>query len=231
MILGSVCTRNCAYCNVEHGIPKPVDEEEAERIAELVSRLGMRYVVITSVTRDDLADYGAGHFARVINAIRRKSKCRIEVLVPDFKGKKGAIEIVAKANPDVFAHNIETVRRFFPEIRNGSYECSMKVLKIAKEMGMITKSGIIVGMGETMEDVLETMRDLRHVGCDILTIGQYLKPVNGRVQVEKIYSEKEFEYLRRVGMKMGFAHVEAGMLVRSSYNAMYAFEKLQKVIA
>jgi lipoic acid synthetase len=219
MILGNVCTRDCAYCSVKHGVPSGLDEGEPERIARAVGELGLHYVVITSVTRDDLCDGGASVFAGTIQAIREAHPdCKIEVLIPDFRGDKRALQKVLDARPDVLNHNIEVVKRLFPIARTqGSYERSLNLLKSAKKCS-VTKSGFMVGLGETKDEVIETMQDLCSV-TDILTIGQYLQPSREHMDVIKYYTPGEFKEFKEIGLKMGFNHVEAGPLVRSSYHA------------
>lgn len=221
MILGDICTWRCAYCAVTTGRPGPVDPWEPVRLARVVRQLGLQYVVITSVTRDDLPDGGAAHFAAVIRAIRYQNPgCRIEVLIPDLKGARENLDVVLAAQPDVLNHNIETVPRLFHRVRpRGRYERSLQVIQWAKEAGAFTKSGIIVGMGETEEELLQTMADLRAHGCDVLTIGQYLRPSPKHLPVARYYHPEEFVALAEKGRAMGFLHVEAGPLVRSSYMA------------
>jgi len=219
MILGDICTRDCQYCDIRHGQPGGVDLGEPARVARAVGELGLHYVVITSVTRDDLEDGGASMFARTIGEIRRLNPdCRVEVLIPDFEGDNGALQKVLDARPDVLNHNIEVVRRLFPHMRaQGDYERSLSVLKHAKECS-VTKSGFMVGLGETRDEIIKTMKDLRSV-TDILTIGQYLRPSDAHARVIRYYTPKEFEGLKQTGLDMGFKHVESGPLVRSSYHA------------
>jgi len=219
MILGDTCTRSCKYCNVSHGVPKAVDLREGARIARAVKSLGLRYVVITSVTRDDLKDGGAAVFAKTIYEIRVVDPdCMIEALVPDFKGDERALQHVLNAHPSVLNHNIETVERLFPVARpQGDYKRSLNLLKAAKKCS-VTKSGFMVGLGETKEEVIKTMQDLCNA-ADILTIGQYLQPTTEHLPVVKYYTPGEFRELKGIGEKMGFKHVESGPLVRSSYHA------------
>ena len=223
MILGDICTRRCHYCAVTTGRPTGVDVQEPSRLAETVSEMGLRYCVITSVNRDDLPDGGAFIFASCIDKVRQASPgCRIEVLIPDFAGSWPALQKVIDARPDVLNHNIESSRRMFPRVRpKGDYRLSLDLLAKAKEMepGTVTKSGIIVGMGETTEEVAETMRDLREVDCDLLTIGQYLRPSQKHLPIDRFYTPAEFNELRETGEGMGFKHVASGPLVRSSYHA------------
>ena len=221
MVLGDICTRACRYCAVTSGKPLGLDLEEPERLARTVERMGLRYCVITSVNRDDLPDGGAFIFAQCIIKIReRMPDCRVEVLIPDFQGQ--GLRSVLRAQPDVLNHNIETVRRVFKSVRaKGDYDYSLELLRRVKEMdpAMVTKSGMMVGLGERWDEVLQTMRDLRAVDCKLLTIGQYLRPSDKHASVERFYRPDEFNALRDEGMRMGFSHVAAGPLVRSSYHA------------
>jgi lipoic acid synthetase len=221
LILGDICTRRCHYCSVTTGRPAPVDLEEPLRVAEAVQALNLRHAVITSVNRDELADGGAAVFADTIRHIRRLiPSCTIEVLIPDFEGNEAARAAVCAERPDILNHNIETVPRLFPTIRpQGKYDRSLDVLGRAKQLGMTTKSGLIVGMGETVEEARDVMRDLRSVGCDIMTIGQYLQPTKRHLAVARFYHPDEFAQLKADGLAMGFTHVESGPLVRSSYHA------------
>ncbi len=223
MILGGVCTRACAYCNVEHGQPGPVDEAEPARIADAVQALELDYVVITSVDRDDLEDGGAGAFAATIAAIRSLSPtCWIETLVPDFGGRVASIDTALEAEPDVLNHNIETVRSRYRHARpGGSYDRGLHVLAHAgrHQPAVTTKSGIMVGLGETWGELLETLSDLGAVGCGILTIGQYLRPSAAHLPVARYYHPDEFAALKEAAVSLGFGHVESGPLVRSSYHA------------
>ncbi|MEK7236688.1 MAG: lipoyl synthase [Nitrospirota bacterium] len=221
LILGDICTRRCHYCSVETGRPLAVDHEEPRRVAEAVQALGLRHAVITSVNRDELDDGGAAIFAETIRQTRKLSPgCTIEVLIPDFEGNETALAIVCNEKPEILNHNIETVPRLFPAIRpQGKYQRSIELLGRAKQLGMRTKSGLILGMGETMDEAREVMRDLRSVGCDIITIGQYLQPTREHLTVAHFYDPSEFADLKNEGLAMGFAHVESGPLVRSSYHA------------
>ena len=221
MILGDICTRRCHYCSVQTGRPSAVDADEPKRVAEAVQALGLRHAVITSVNRDELPDGGASLFAETIRLIRQRlAQCTIEVLIPDFEGDRDALALVCKERPDIVNHNIETVRRLFPSIRpQGKYQRSIELLAQAKQQGMKTKSGLIVGMGETLDEVREVMQDLRAVNCDIMTIGQYLQPTREHLPVARFYDPSEFALLRVEGLAMGFSHVESGPLVRSSYHA------------
>jgi lipoic acid synthetase len=226
LILGNVCTRDCRYCNVTHGIPKPLNNHEPRNIAESIQTLDLKYVVITSVTRDDLKDGGASVFYETVREIRRlNGACKIEVLIPDFRGDKIAIQKVIDAAPNVINHNIEVVEDLFPLIRpQGDYLRSLDLLKTIKtKQGKIpTKSGLMVGLGETTEQILNTMRDLRASQVDFLTIGQYLQPTRNHVGVKKYYTPEEFLELKSDALGIGFAHVESGPLVRSSYHAQNA---------
>ena len=223
MILGDICTRRCHYCAVTTGRPTGIDLQEPGRLAETVKLMDLRYCVITSVNRDDLADGGAFIFAACIKRVREEVPgCRIEVLIPDFAGSWPALQKVIDVRPDVLNHNIESSRRVFPRVRpKGDYRLSLELLAKAKEMdpSTVTKSGIIVGMGETTEEVLETMGDLREVECDLLTIGQYLRPSPQHLPIDRFYTPAEFNELREAGVTMGFKHVASGPLVRSSYHA------------
>ena len=222
LILGNVCTRHCAYCAIAHGLPTELDAQEPERVAAAVAAMGLRHVVITSVDRDDLKDGGAAMFARTIRLLREQGGCTVEVLIPDFKGDERALRCVLDAGPDILNHNIETVPRLFRAVRHGgNYRRSLDLLARAKSWsgGWLTKSGMMVGLGEEWEEVQHTMRDLRAVGCDILTIGQYLSPGKDYVPIARYYHPDEFAALKQEGIALGFRHVESGPLVRSSYHA------------
>ncbi|RMH04443.1 MAG: lipoyl synthase [Nitrospirae bacterium] len=222
LILGDRCTRRCHYCAVTTGRPGAVDETEPQRVAEAVQVLGLRHAVITSVNRDDLPDGGASIFADTICHIRRRlPACTVEVLIPDFQGNLTALETVLAAHPDILNHNIETVPRLFPLMRpQGKYLRALHVLEHVKRQGeTLTKSGLMVGLGESTEEIREVMQDLRRVGCDILTIGQYLRPTPAHAPVARFYTPEEFEAFKCEGLALGFQHVEAGPLVRSSYHA------------
>ncbi len=227
LIMGNVCTRNCKYCNISTAKPEPLDKNEPKHIAEAVNELGLKYVVITSVTRDDLPDGGANHFAECIKEIRNlSSDIKIEILTPDFLRKDGALDIIIESRPDVFNHNIETTRNIFKTARPlGDYNRSLEVLKYIKENSKIkTKSGLMVGLGETFEDIENTLSDLKNVGCDILTIGQYIQPSKQHLEVSKYYSLEEFEELKHIAEKIGLTKYQIGPLVRSSYNAKFLNE-------
>ena len=221
MILGNVCTRNCRFCGVKKGGGLPVDGSEPARIAEAVKRLNLKYVVITSVTRDDLTDGGAEQFTKTIFAIKQKiPDSKVEVLVPDFKGNQESLKTVFSAKPDVFNHNIETIEKFYPKVRpQANYRQSLNLLRFARENGLATKSGMMLGLGEEKEEVLKVMKDLRNVNCNLLTIGQYLKPNKKCLEVERFVPPEEFAEYQKVGEKLGFASVMAGPFVRSSYQA------------
>jgi lipoic acid synthetase len=223
MVLGDVCTRACTYCAVTSGVPREVDLMEPVRLAETVERLGLNYAVITSVDRDDLPDGGAFIFAQCIRQVhKRLPTCKVEVLIPDFAGNWDALARVIAAKPDTLNHNIETVRRVFHRVRaRGDYDLSLELLARAKAMAPdgVTKSGMMVGLGETWDEIIETMRDLRSVDCDLLTIGQYLRPSQKHTPLARWYTPDEFDELRREGEALGFKHVASGPLVRSSYHA------------
>lgn len=222
LIMGNVCTRNCKYCNISTAKPEPLDKNEPKHIAEAVQELGLKYVVITSVTRDDLPDGGANHFAGCIKEIRNLSPdIKIEILTPDFQRKDGALDIIIEAHPDVFNHNIETTRSVFKIARPlGDYDLSLNVLKYIKQNSDIkTKSGLMVGLGESMKDIEQTLIDLKNVECDILTIGQYIQPSKQHLEVVKYYTLEEFEELKQLAQKIGLNKYQIGPLVRSSYNA------------
>ena len=225
MILGDTCTRACTYCAVKTGKPTSLDLEEPLRLAKTVETLGLNYAVITSVNRDDLPDGGAFIFAQCVTQIRKRlPTCKVEVLTPDFEGNWNSLNSILLAGPDTFNHNIETVRRIFPVVRaKGDYDLSLKVLKKAKELStnknLITKSGMMVGLGETQNEIRETMIDLKKVNCDLLTIGQYLRPTTKHTPIAKWYTPNEFSDLEKMGLDLGFKHVAAGPLVRSSYHA------------
>ena len=223
MVLGDICTRACSYCAVKTGMPTTLDLQEPVRLAETVERLGLRYAVITSVDRDDLPDGGAFIFAQCIRQIRKRlPSCKVEVLIPDFQGDADALATVMEARPDTLNHNIETVRRVFGRVRpKGDYDMSLELLANAKRLDehAVTKSGMMVGLGESWDEILETMRDLRSVDCDLLTIGQYLRPSGKHAPLARWYTPGEFDELRREGEDMGFRHVASGPLVRSSYHA------------
>ena len=225
MILGNHCTRRCRFCAVKHGPPSPPAEDEPQRLATAAVQLELRHVVITSVTRDDLPDEGAAHFARCIRAVKDKlPRATVEVLVPDFHARRECVQTVVGAAPEVFNHNVETVPSLHERIRpRADYPRSLEILRLAKELRprICTKSGLMVGLGETRAELIQVFRDLRGVGCDLLTIGQYLKPASGddHASVERFYPPKEFDELGRLAKEVGFAAVASGPFVRSSYFA------------
>lgn len=222
LIMGSVCTRNCRYCNISCQRPEPLDENEPLHVAQAVKDLGLKYAVITSVTRDDLPDGGANHFAKCINEIRKISpNTKIEILTPDFKGNEESLNTIIKAHPDVFNHNIETARDIFKTARpQGNYDTSLGVLRYVKENSDIkTKSGFMIGLGEDIEQIKQTITDLHSVNCDILTIGQYIQPSKEHLPVAKYYNPEEYEELKDIAKNIGIKYFQIGPLVRSSYNA------------
>ncbi|HKV52815.1 MAG TPA: lipoyl synthase [Gemmatimonadaceae bacterium] len=232
MILGDVCTRNCAYCAVAHGRPPVYDIEEPARVASAVEQMNLRHVVITSVDRDDLPDYGAGIFAETIRQIKQRlPECSVEVLVPDFQGDEDAMRTVLDASPDIYNHNTETVPRLYKRCRpGGRYERVLRIFEFVKSVApdIPTKTGIILGMGETIPEVEHTMRELRTVHVDILTLGQYLRPSAQHIPLDRYYTPEEFRALRETGLALGYRHVESGPLVRSSY---HAWEQVQSLTA
>lgn len=224
MIMGDICTRRCPFCDVAHGRPNPLDKDEPQKLADTIKDMKLRYVVITSVDRDDLRDGGADHFAQCISAVREKNPTiQVEVLVPDFRGRMDiAVNILAQTPPDVFNHNLETVPRLYKKARPGSdYQWSLDLLKRYKDAhpDIPTKSGLMLGLGESNEETLAVMRDLRAHGCNMLTLGQYLQPSQGHLAVERYVTPEEFDELAKLGNEMGFSHVASGPMVRSSYHA------------
>jgi lipoyl synthase len=234
MMLGNLCTRRCGFCAVPKGRPEPIDFDEPRRVAEAVATLGLEHAVITSVNRDDDLVSGARIFAMVIEEIRRQtSRCRVEVLIPDFQGDREAIGIVVEARPEVLNHNTETVPRLYRVVRSGArYERTLELLRYAKELNPagVTKSGVMVGIGEETHELLEVFRDLARVGCDILTIGQYLRPSRDHLPMARLYTPREFADLKTEAQKMGFRHVESGPLVRSSYHAHEQASSIQMLV-
>ncbi|MCB9359436.1 lipoyl synthase [Candidatus Woesearchaeota archaeon] len=221
MIMGDTCTRNCLYCNVKHGKPQILDENEPRRIADAIKELGLKYVVITCVTRDDLGDGGASHFVKVIEEVKKQG-CKVEVLISDLRGNIAALKTIIDAKPDVLNHNIEVTRDIFPKVRpSGDYDLSLMLLKEVKRTDpiMLTKSGLMVGLGESKEDIIKTLKDLRKVDVDIVTIGQYMQPSDDHADVVKEYSDEEFEELKDIALDLGFKNAASGRLVRSSYRA------------
>ncbi len=221
MILGDICTRSCGFCSVTLGKPAALDFDEPRRVAESVKQLGLKHAVITSVNRDDQKYGGADVFALVIKEIKNsRPDCKVEVLIPDFRGVWEALDIVLDAKPDILSHNIETVKRLYHFVRpQAVYERTLELLRIAKDKGAVTKSGFMVGLGETDEEVGELMKDLRSVDCDILTIGQYLRPTKNHLPVQRYVHPDDFRKYKETGLELGFRHVESGALVRSSYHA------------
>jgi lipoic acid synthetase len=221
MILGDICTRSCGFCSVKTGRPLEIDTDEPRRVAEAVERMKLRHAVITSVNRDERKDGGAEIFAATIRAIRdRLPDCKVEVLTPDFQGNVEAIQTVINARPDIFNHNMETVPRLYRRVRpQAKYQRSLDVLAMCKRQGMVTKTGIMLGLGETEEEILEVMKDLRAIDVDIMTLGQYLQPTKQHLPVDRYVTPEEFAAWKQRGLDLGFAHVESGPLVRSSYHA------------
>jgi len=232
LILGNVCTRNCRFCGIASGKPQPVDDDEPQRVADMAAELNLRHVVVTSVTRDDLPDGGASHFARVVQAIRKRlPNSTVEILTPDFQGDPSAIMTAAQAHPDVYNHNVETVPRLYPTVRpQAVYEHSLELLALVKRhfSDMVTKSGLMLGLGETTGEVHQTLADLRSVGCDVVTIGQYLQPSRRHLPVTRYVPPEEFEALKGIAQGMGFSFVASGPFVRSSYLADEAIAHLRK---
>lgn len=231
MILGNVCTRSCMFCNIETGKPPRYDLDEPQRVADVVKKLNLRHAVITSVARDDLKDGGSSIFADTINKIREQQPgCTIEVLIPDFKGDLSLLDIVLDAHPEILNHNLETVERLQQPLRiQAKYDRSLSLLKHAKDRGFITKSGIMVGVGESLDEVYQTLRDLRELDCNILTVGQYLPPTKMHYPMDRFYHPDEFAEIKEKALTMGFTHVESGPLVRSSFHADEQISKEQTV--
>lgn len=221
MVLGVICTRSCRFCNTETGKPLPPDEQEPERLAETVRLMDLKHVVLTSVDRDDLPDLGAGHWVKVIRTLRQVNPhTSIEVLIPDFQGRPELVQQIINEKPEIVSHNVETVKRLTPEVRSAArYDRSMAVLKQLADAGIRAKSGIMLGLGETEEEVLEAMDDLLKAGCSILTLGQYLQPTRKHLLVQAYIHPDKFSYYKEVALKKGFSFVESGPLVRSSYHA------------
>ena len=228
MILGDVCSRNCVFCATTHGKPLDIDKDEPLKLANTIRNLGLKYVVITSVTRDDLPDGGAEHFKNVVNTIRKEIKdIKIELLVPDFKGDTKSIDVVLSSKPDVFGHNVETVPSLYKFRKWADYNRSLDVLSYAKQKGFITKTGIMLGLGETETQLLELFKDLKRINCDILTIGQYLKPLKDNAEMVKEYTDEEFEYLKQKALEAGIKTCVSGKYVRSSYFAEQTFKSFE----
>jgi len=232
LILGDTCTRNCKYCNVKKGEPFSLNPDESKDVAESVKKLGLKYVVITSVTRDDLKDGGASVFYDCVNKIKKlDNNCKVEVLIPDFKGSKDALKKIIDSRPDVINHNIEVPEGLFPEIRpEGNYKTSLSLLENIKNIDdtVKTKSGFMVGLGENNDQIVNTMKDIRKIKTDFLTIGQYLQPTINHAEIKRYYTPKEFEELKIIALNMGFEHVESGPLVRSSYHAERAIAETKR---
>jgi lipoic acid synthetase len=231
LIMGDTCSRNCTFCSVNPGKPGPLLPEEPNRVLEMVDIMKAKYVVITSVTRDDLEDGGSPHFARVITHLKtHRPEVKIEVLIPDFKGNTLHLDTILEAKPDVLNHNLETVNRLYPHVNREvkNYHISLKVLKHSHERGFITKSGIMVGLGETLKEIKELFRDLRESGVKLLTIGQYLQPIKENVPVEKYYTPETFEQLKEIALSHGFTAVESAPFVRSSYKAHRMYDTVLK---
>lgn len=231
MIMGNICTRNCGFCAVEKGHPAPLDDDEPVRVAEAARALNLKHAVITCVTRDDLPDGGASHFARTVRELKKIPGLTVEVLVSDFRGNEEAIRTVVESKPDVINHNLETVPRLYPAVRPmADYERSLFLLKKVKELdpAIYTKSGIMVGLGETEEEVVDLMKDLISVNCDMMTIGQYLRPSLSHIAVVEYVTPEQFERYRKIGYGLGFKYVTSGPLVRSSYNAAEGMDAVNK---
>ncbi len=227
LIMGTICTRHCGFCGVQHGKPFPLDSEEPAQVANAAKTLNLRHIVITSVTRDDLPDHGADHFAETVRQCRNCSpEATIELLIPDFRGNQDALDTVLAASPDILSHNIETVPRLYPAVRpQADYQRSLDLLAYAYNKKIVTKSGFMVGLGETEKEVVDVLKSLYGAGCRIVTIGQYLQPSNSQVTVQHYFPPEQFERYEKTGRLMGFKHVFAGPFVRSSYRAHEAFHR------
>ncbi len=227
MILGTVCTRGCAFCAVEDGAPDPPDDDEPERLAAAVEDLGLKHAVLTSVTRDDLADGGAEQFARCVRAVRSTSpETTVEILIPDFSGSETALKTVLASQPDVLNHNVETVPSLYDSVRSGaSYQRSLKILRISSKHGILAKSGLMLGLGETMDEIRQVMRDLREHDCDIITVGQYLPPTDKHFPLKRYVTPEEFADIEKEAADMGFSSAACGPLIRSSYMASELYLK------
>lgn len=230
MIGGDICTRACKFCNTKSGKPLPLNPEEPEMVAKSIRELGLKHAVITSVDRDDLNDHGATHWAETIRAIKKENPgITMEVLIPDFQGDSSCLNLIIEAKPDIISHNIETVKRLTPQVRSvAKYERSLKVLQQISQSGIPAKSGLMLGLGETKEEVFETLGDLLHVGCKLISIGQYLRPSKKNIPVEAYISPKEFKEYEAEAQKLGFDHVESGPFVRSSYRSIDYLKKEKK---
>ena len=235
MLMGNICTRNCAFCGVRSGKPQNPDKFEPENIAKAVKEMGLSYIVLTSVTRDDLEDGGAKHFAKTVREIKSMDpNIKVECLVPDFKGKKENLKILLDVKPDVLNHNMETIKRNYKTIRDhASYNKSLDILRNSKDINpeILTKSGFMLGLGEGMEEILELLQDLESINCDVVTIGQYLQPSKDNYPVQKYYSDKEFEKIKKLAVSFNFKSVVAGIFVRSSYMAASTINEIKKHIA
>jgi len=230
MIMGNICTRNCLFCSVKKGKPSSINPEEPLKVAKAIKELGIEYAVITSCTRDDIPDFGANHFYETVKKIRELNKnVKVEILIPDFNLDINSLKKVVEANPDVISHNVETVERLTPFVRDkrAGYRKSIEVLRKIKEINekIITKSGIMVGLGESKKEIIKTMEDIKEAGCEIITIGQYLRPTMKNLPVQKYYSPSEFKEFEEIGYKIGFKFVASGVFVRSSYNAKEGYLK------
>lgn len=230
LILGNICTRNCRFCNVTKGNPLPPDPKEPNRVAEAVRRLGLKHVVITSVTRDDLKDFGANHFVRTIEEVKKLNpNIKVEVLIPDFQGSDECIRKIVDTSPDIIGHNLETIPRLYPSVRpKASYKTSLKVLEKIKKLNpnIFTKSGIMVGLGEKDEEIFQVMKDLRSANCDIFTVGQYLRPSKKHLEVREYVKPEKFEEYKEKAYQLGFLYVVSGPFVRSSFMASEFFKKI-----
>jgi lipoic acid synthetase len=231
MILGDICSRNCAFCATQYGTPLPIDLQEPQKLADTIKKLKLNYVVITSVTRDDLDDCGATHFKTVVNTLKKEIPyLKIELLVPDFKGITENLDIVLSAKFEVFGHNIETVPSLYKFRKQADYDRSLKVLEYAKKKGFITKTGIMLGLGESKEELLKLFDDIKKINCDILTIGQYIKPLKNNVDIIKEYSQEEFDYFKQKALETGIKICISGRYIRSSYFADKSYNNLQNKI-
>lgn len=228
MVLGDICTRSCKFCATKSGRPLPVDETEIAKVADSIKKMELRYCVITSVDRDDLPDQGAGFWARLITEVKRENpNTKVEVLIPDFDAREDLLDVVLEAKPDILGHNMETVKRLTPKIRSRArYERSLRVQEYAASKGFFTKSGIMLGLGETEEEVIELMSDLRGAGCQLLTIGQYLQPTRKHLPVQEYIHPDQFAKYKQIGLDLGYKFVESGPLVRSSYMAESTFNQI-----
>jgi len=233
LIMGKVCSRNCLFCSVSKGIPETIDPEEPDKILKMVNIMKLKYLVITSVTRDDLKDYGSSHFAKVISTLKRNHPfLKIEVLIPDFNGDLHLVNKILEAEPDVINHNLETIKSIYPKINRKleNYQNSLKILNFIKKKHALTKSGIMVGLGETINEILSLFTDLRNAGVELITIGQYLQPTVDNLSVEKYYTPDEFRQIKKMALAKGFKAVESGPFVRSSYHASTMYDKISSIM-